>query len=93
MILLSGKLPQFNTITTLLLIIRIIRVPMWKGSGDRVPFHLVKSGSAHRVPQIVIYGSGDRALFPQFCNQIGEFYGHSFSRPCKKLSIIVHQYQ
>lgn len=38
-------------------------VDKWKGSGDRVPFHLVKSGSAHRVPHMVDYGSGDRVLF------------------------------
>ena len=36
---------------------------MWKGSGDRVPFYLVKSGSAHSVLQMTIYGSGDRVLF------------------------------
>jgi len=82
---LKGSVDEFKDI--------LLQDSSWKGSGDRVPFHLVKSGSAHRVPQMVIYGSGDRALFPQFCNQIGEFYGHSFSRPCKKLSMIVHQYQ
>ena len=35
----------------------------WKGSGDRVPFHLGKSGSAHSALQMSIYGSGDRVLF------------------------------
>ena len=40
-----------------------IQTATWKGSGDRVPFHLAQSGSAHSVLQMVIYGSGDRVLF------------------------------
>ena len=39
------------------------KITIWKGSADGLPFHLDGSGSAHRLPQMVIYGSAHRLPF------------------------------